>query len=122
MGINGLYNALLTADIVVIVIVSLLPGSYQVVNDWDKLGHLLMYSSLAFFICLNFPKAKQRVVALILGVALGALMEMGQSFISGRDASMFDQIANTVGILVGTFVFYFAGKIVDLVLTWFLKR
>ena len=121
MGINGFYSALLAIDIVVVVIASLLPGNNQVVGDLDKVGHLVMYASLAFFVCLNFPENKKRVVALILGIVLGALMEIIQSFIPGRSASMFDQIANTAGILAGTVLFYVVGNRIDLVLSRLLK-
>ncbi|MEN8134626.1 MAG: VanZ family protein [Thermodesulfobacteriota bacterium] len=122
MAVNVFYRALLTTNLLGIVIASLLPGSDQVVGDWDKAGHLFMYSSLSFIICLNFFKARQRAVALLSGIALGALMEICQSFIPGRAGSMFDQIANTMGVLIGTALFFIVGKRLDVVLKRFLKR
>jgi len=90
-----------------IVVVSLVPSTGASVGNLDKLGHFLAYAGLAVLISLNFEGTKARVGALIGAVALGALLEWGQSHVPGRDMSFLDETANALGVLTGAVVFRF---------------
>ena len=82
---------------------SLLPGVELPGNFWnaDKLYHMLAYAWLGGLPvwCIANP-ARGRAVAYAM-IPLGALLEWGQSFVPGRDASMGDAVANAVGVFVG---------------------
>jgi len=88
-----------------IVVVSLVPSTGASFWNLDKVGHFLAYASLAALISLSFEGAKARLGALIGAVALGALLEWGQSYVPGRDMSLFDGMANALGVLTGAVVF-----------------
>ncbi|GGY36316.1 VanZ family protein [Parvularcula lutaonensis] len=66
----------------------------------DKVGHFVAYTALAGAGVFGFA----RIPALLLaGVAVGygSLFEILQSFVPGRDSSLADLFANTLGVLAG---------------------
>ncbi|WP_181296204.1 VanZ family protein [Pseudomonas sp. Q2-TVG4-2] len=72
----------------------------QVFDQQDKLHHMLGFAALVFTLRLAFPQ--WRVVwtlAACTGAAL--LIEIGQSFLPNRWASIGDMLANTLGVLLG---------------------
>jgi len=122
MTVKGFYRVLLTADVILITIASLIPkhikeaiiiavthltpsAHIHTSVDTSRVGHFLFYTSLAFIICLNFNAPQKRVIALLSGIAYGALMELAQHLVPGRETSMLDQIANTMGIITGAAIF-----------------
>jgi len=72
----------------------------QVFDQQDKLHHMLGFAALIFTLRLAVPQ--WRVVWPIL-ISLGAalLIEIGQSFLPNRQASLGDMLANTLGVLLG---------------------
>ena len=90
-----------------IVVVSLVPSTGASFWNVDKIGHFLSYAGLAVLICLNFDGTKARLGALVGAVALGAVLELGQSYVPGRDMSLLDETANALGVLAGAVVFRF---------------
>jgi len=120
MTVKAFYRTLLTADVIVITIASLMPpGNSHLGGGWDKVGHFLIYATLAFIICLNFSNPKQRLIALLAGIAYGAFMEICQSQIPGREASILDEAANTMGIIIGAVLFLSLGKRLEM---WIRRR
>ena len=71
------------------------------IANFDKLMHFSMYAANAVVAALAFPVARSYVFALLLLFLLGPLIEFLQHFAPGRDASVFDQLANTAGLLAG---------------------
>ena len=70
------------------------------VSQWDKVQHFIAYFGLALLATLAWGRSG-RLVRIFLGViALGGLLEILQGFV-GRDAAWLDQLANTVGALLG---------------------
>lgn len=91
-----------------IVIVSLLPAGAGVgLWNLDKVGHFLAYAGLGLLVSLSFERAGARVAALIGAIALGALLEWGQSFVPGRQMSLADEIVNALGVVTGALIFRF---------------
>lgn len=88
-----------------IVVVSLVPSTGASFWNLDKAGHFIAYASLAVLICLNFGGTKTRLGTLVCAVALGALLEWGQSYVPGRDMSLVDGTVNALGVLTGAVVF-----------------
>jgi VanZ family protein len=67
---------------------------------WDKSLHFMAYFGLAGMICLAF-KADRRVLWATVGlVLLGGFFEIMQGF-TGRDPSVLDELANTLGAFCG---------------------
>lgn len=87
---------------IVITILSLLPPSSGVeVQVNDKVGHFLAYGVWMINLGLLFNKSHYwKIIASILGFS--CLMEFFQSFIPGREVSIYDLLANTIGALIGT--------------------
>ncbi len=75
-----------------------------VVADYDKLLHFSTHAANAVVAALAFPAAGAYVFALVLLFLLGPLIELLQHFVPGRDASVYDQLANTAGLLAGAVI------------------
>lgn len=71
------------------------------IENLDKLMHFSIHAANAVVAALAFPVARSYVLALLLLFLLGPLIEFLQHFAPGRDASVFDQLANTAGLLAG---------------------
>jgi VanZ family protein len=73
----------------------------------DKLAHVAEYSILGLLLFLNIGWAvsRSRVVTFLflfaVGVSIAALDELLQSYIPGRHMSIFDWLADAVGIAAG---------------------
>jgi len=67
---------------------------------WDKALHFIAYFGLAAISCVAL-KGDRRVPAAVLGLALlGGVLEVVQGF-TGRDPSLFDEMANILGAMSG---------------------
>ena len=83
---------------------SLYPGSDQGVEHLDKLVHLLVYYIFAVF-GYRMLTNKQYYPYLCLGIIIySGLIELGQSYIPGREMSVFDLAANIAGVVLGALV------------------
>jgi VanZ family protein len=72
---------------------------------WDKANHLLAFSALTVAACFGFPGTPRRVAGIAAAqLAFGALIELVQASIPGRDAEWSDLLADSVGIAVGCLV------------------
>ncbi len=83
--------------------VSLLPDVNLPVDFWnaDKLYHMAAYVGLGGLPLLAFASRSRALAASYAAIFMGALLEWGQSFVPGREASMGDAVANAVGVFVG---------------------
>ena len=75
-----------------------LPGNFWNV---DKAYHFATYAWLGGLAVLSLRGKKKGLLAAAGMVVLGALLEWGQSFVPGRDASLGDATANALGVLLG---------------------
>lgn len=96
--------------VLVVIVASLIPTGGLSLWHIDKIGHFLAYAGMAILAFLTFRSGIARTLALLFAVALGAALEWGQSFIPGRDMSLIDEIANTLGVLCGALVFRLRGQ------------
>ena len=82
--------------------VSLLPReALPETGMWDKLEHAAAYAILCVIGVVSYPRKRARL-ALPIGLVLcGAALELLQSFVPGREASIADVIANAVGVVIG---------------------
>ena len=88
----------------IVAMTSLRPGGDVSIDPLDKVVHLLVYYIFAVF-GYRALQNKRHYPYLCLGIiAYGALLELGQSWIPGRDMSAYDLLANTMGVLLGAAV------------------
>lgn len=73
----------------------------------DKVLHAAAYAVLGVLSCLSFKKSglSRRVIALsfLLAVIYGITDEFHQSFVPGRNATVGDVIADSVGAFLGSY-------------------
>ncbi len=112
-----------TIIFILVLLLSLLPANstakihFLNLPYFDKVIHFLMYFSLTFVLFLDIKiKIKNptrlfifRVVILLI-VWSGFLEIIQETFILGRSGSWFDFLANTFGVIFGTFVFHRISK------------
>jgi VanZ family protein len=70
------------------------------VNQWDKAQHFTAYFGLALLATLGWGLKRSLWLVLLAVLALGGALEILQSLV-GRDAAWLDQLANTLGALLG---------------------
>lgn len=86
----------------------------QVFDQQDKLHHMLGFAALMFSLRLAFPQ--WRVLwAVAASLVAATLIEVGQSLLPHRQASLGDMLANTLGVLLGWGCAYVAHQ-------WYLRR
>jgi len=106
---------------VIILLLTGLPGDYfpEVVSFWDwlspdKLVHFFIYGVFTFLLLWGYraqystSKHRSKLVWLIiiLGVLYSGITEILQATVFiGRDGSVFDFLANTIGSIIGIIVF-----------------
>ncbi len=88
----------------IVAVTSLRPGDDVNLEPLDKVVHLLVYY---IFAVLGYRALANKAyyLYLCLGIiAYGGLMEIGQSWIPGRQMSAYDFLANTLGVALGAAV------------------
>ena len=98
-----------------------LPGSVfphvKPIMGLDKVAHLLMYATFAFLCLWGYRQqfvsngiAYQRkalLLAVIIGIAYGGITELMQEYlVPSRTGDWIDFLADIIGTLVGTTIFY----------------
>lgn len=70
-------------------------------EPWDKVGHLVIYSIFALLGCRIIANPRQ-FIYLCVGIATySGLLEVAQSFVPGRVMSFYDLLANIAGVFLG---------------------
>jgi VanZ family protein len=74
----------------------------------DKVGHFIGYGvlSLNTFLVFGFRSKLQTTLILFLLIGIGFLMEWLQGFVPGREVSGLDIIANSIGVAIGTTLYF----------------
>jgi VanZ family protein len=83
---------------VVVAILSLQPGDGSSIGPYDKVAHLVTYGIFAALAHRMNLSARHYVYVCIGIVAYGGLLEVAQSFVPGREMSVLDLLANTLGV------------------------
>ena len=84
------------------------PGAsfFEQLPAGDKLGHLILYGILGATLAhVHRLQGLPAAVLILLGVLYGASDEWHQSFVPGRDVSVFDWMADLVGVSTGFWLF-----------------
>jgi VanZ family protein len=89
---------LLVAIVSVLMLIELKPSTSSIPNI-DKLEHAIVFIALTITGCLAYAQKKPWVIAGL--IALGALYEVLQALLTvTRQASVYDWLADVVGILI----------------------
>ena len=89
--------------LVAVIALSLLPQETLPKTDtWDKLNHALAYGVLAVVGGLGFKGWRSLLMVGLGLVVLGAGLELAQSVTPDRDGSIYDAVANFVGVALGS--------------------
>lgn len=105
---------LLLAYMVIIFVISVRPAPAGVPSFWqmDKFLHAVIYGIMALLALrvtarvLPFNASRAKLAGFVISFIFGALMEVVQAFISFREGSFYDCVANGVGAFL---VIYLAG-------------
>ena len=103
---NKLFLVLFIILIIAITILSLLPPKSGLeLGKSDKLNHFLAYTILS----LNFGFISSKIRSYFIGIPFlidyGLVIEFFQGFVTGRDHSFYDALANSMGVFSGFFIF-----------------
>ena len=80
---------------------SLIPASQSVPVFWnDKLVHCVSYFFLTLALDFSWGTGEKLLIKGCLIFLYSSMIEFGQSFVPGRDMSIEDIAANTIGILM----------------------
>jgi len=84
----------------------------------DKLAHGIEFGILGFFLLRSFNhlygnEFKIYIFVFLVGTAYGGLDEIHQMFVQGREASMWDFIADSTGIVLSLMIFWISNKILS---------
>ena len=79
---------------------------------FDKLLHISEYGPFAILACRAFRKSSRKLVfenfkilAVLVSIAYGISDEFHQAFVSGRIFSGFDMMADSIGGILGAFIY-----------------
>ena len=72
---------------------------------WDKLAHSLYYGAMAVLLSHGFGR-RWLLLPLVLVPLVGALDEWHQFYVPGRDASVFDWLADGIGTVFAVFAYW----------------
>lgn len=96
---------------ILLLLASTLPGaSLPKVNIFgiDKFLHLIAYLVLGFLAVNSFKNINTTILVLIIiiGLIYGGFNEIWQMYVADRFASIYDEIANGIGMIIGSIVTY----------------
>lgn len=74
------------------------------IEPWDKLVHLLMYYIFAVFGYRALKEGRGYWLLCLGIIAYGVLLEFAQAYTPGRFTSVYDMLANTLGVFLGALV------------------
>ena len=100
--IRRMARAVFIVGIVILTVLLLTPADdLPKVDLWDKLEHGLAFGVVAVAGAMAFP-SRSSLLRLGFGLpCLGALFEILQIFVPGREAAVGDALANTIGVAIG---------------------
>lgn len=74
----------------------------------DKVGHFIGYGvlSLNTFLVFGFKPIRKGILLFIGLLGMGAILEGLQGFVPGREVSGLDIVANSIGVAIGTALYF----------------
>ena len=74
--------------------------------SFDKILHIIAYIVLAFLAIntIKIPSTRIIILIIIIGIVYGGFNEIWQGMVSDRFASIYDAIANGIGMILGSII------------------
>ena len=69
-------------------------------NNMDKIVHASLYGIMGVLAYIAFNTLGKRIIIFIFMFLLGVSLELLQIYIPGRDASLYDALANATGLVL----------------------
>lgn len=91
---------------VIVTYLSLSTGTGSDIGEYDKLAHFVTYAIFTLLASAVARSQKHFVFMCLVIMAYGGILEIGQSFVPGREMSGMDFLANTLGALLGALACY----------------
>ncbi len=89
--------------LLLVVALSLIPQDAMPTPDlWDKAGHAMAYTALALAGGIGYRGLRGLILVGLGLLLLGAALELTQSVLPDRIASLHDVLANAIGIVLGS--------------------
>ena len=86
-------------------VLSLLPPKHIELGDSDKSAHFIAYFTL--MITYRFWRISEHfLTGIFILIIYGIILEFLQGLVPGRFPSILDTVANTIGVLLGVFIFW----------------
>src|ERR1700743_374946 len=85
---------------------------HLIMHVWDKLLHFTAYLGLAAMAALSLNSRRILLYAVLALIAFGGLLEIVQGM-TGRDADILDELANTLGAVTGALTGLIFLRLVD---------
>ncbi|NHZ85930.1 MAG: hypothetical protein GWP19_08625 [Planctomycetia bacterium] len=103
------FRILLTIYAIAILAVSSIPGGalpHIDILSFDKILHIIEYSILAFLAvnAIKTPSTRMILLIIVVGSFYGGLNEIWQTLVADRFASIYDAIANVIGMVIGSII------------------
>lgn len=107
-------NRWLIVSILLILIVTLTPGNGKILGNYlDKVVHFVVFFFLSINICFKFQKNEKLIEVMFWGILFGLLTEVIQQFIPGRNMDHYDGIADSLGIIIGYYIYRMNANRID---------
>jgi VanZ family protein len=93
------------AYVLLVIFVSLLPQPAGIGGgNLDKIVHVSLYFVMGVLAYIAFNTLGKRIVMFVFMLLLGISLELFQKYIPGRDASIYDALANASGLALSFFL------------------
>jgi len=110
--ISRLSRGAFYVGLLLVVALSLIPQDAMPTPDlWDKANHGLAYGALAVAGGIGYRGLRGLILVGLGLLLLGAALELAQSALPDRIASLYDVLANAIGIVLGSLFASAANKV-----------
>lgn len=100
-----------SAAFAITAVLLLLPGdTLPQTHLWDKAEHAATFATLTMLGHLAMERSRHRLLLVAGLIGFGILTEMLQTFVPGRSSEIADAVADAVGILTVTTVWWLASR------------
>ena len=93
------------AYVLLVIFLCLIPQPAGIgIGNLDKIVHVSMYFVMGVLAYIGFNSLGKRIIIFIFMFLLGVSIELLQIYIPGRDASVYDALANAAGLALSFFL------------------
>lgn len=99
-------NRLLIVSFAIVVIATMMPGDGKVAGNYlDKVVHFIIFLILSVNICFKYNESNKLIDFVVWTIFFGLATEVIQQIIPGRNMDIYDGIADTLGVILGYYLY-----------------